>query len=143
LPYTNHGEVVKIIKDNVGRWMIKKVYTAKEKDSVLEAAELMNKRHIGTLVVVDGKKPVGIVTERDILNKVVAKNLKADEVKVGDIMTADIKCADIDAPISKVSCDMTLHKIKRMPITKKGRLVGIITSSDLLRIMARQWACQQ
>ena len=130
-----------MIKKTIEEWMTKKVITTSKEETVQEAVKRMNNKHVGTLVVVENEEPIGIVTERDILMKVVAENFSASEKKVSDVMTTDIKTAEADASISKISCEMTQNNIKRMPVTKDGKLAGIVTSSDLLRIMAKQWAC--
>ncbi|MCB9361911.1 CBS domain-containing protein [Candidatus Woesearchaeota archaeon] len=118
-------------------WMTDKVITCSKSDTVLKAARKMADHSIGSLVVVNAaKKPVGIVTETDILRKVVAEDDSPAEVTVDQIMSDKIITVDINTSILQLSQKMQEHHLRRIPITKNNKLVGIITSRDLVRIMS-------
>ena len=111
----------------------KRVVTVNPTDYVVNAAMLMAKKSVGSVVVVRNKKPVGILTDRDIAIRVVAKELNYKNTKVEDVMTKNIitgKDGQRAAELAKVMHD---HGIRRVPtVNKKGELTGIITLDDLL-----------
>jgi CBS domain-containing protein len=102
--------------------------------SVREAAQLMNKHSIGSLVVVneDEKLIAGIITERDILSKVTAQNKLASKVRVRDVMTSKVITVSSDALIDDAVYLLIQHKIKKLPVVDDNELKGIITSTDLI-----------
>ena len=117
----------------VSEVMNKRVRTCRKDDTVRQAAQEMNKWHIGSLIVVDGPgKVIGIITERDILTEVVAKGLRSDDVDVKEIMTEDVIEVESSATLEDAAEIMTLKKIKKLPVVRKGQLVGIVTATDLI-----------
>lgn len=108
-----------------------KVETISADASAKEAAELMARKQIGSLIVVRQGKVVGIVTERDFLEKVVAEKKKA-KLKVKDIMSKDVVTIKPDALLEDAAMLMAEYKIKRLPVVKDGKLVGIVTASDII-----------
>ena len=110
------------------------VITVSEDASVREAARLMSEKNVGCLVVVRrGGEPVGIITERDILVRVVAEGKDPDAVKVGWVMSSPIVRGRPDMGLEEAARLMTSKGIKKLPIFEGGRLVGIITLTDLVR----------
>jgi len=99
--------------------------------SAREASKIMAKYEIGSLIVVEDNKPVGILTERDILN-LVAKNEDLDEVKVEDVMSKDLITIEPDKKIEDAVDLMVKHKIKRLPVVENDKIVGIVTTSDII-----------
>jgi len=113
--------------------MNRNVKTVRPEDTVKFAAQIMNEYHIGALVAVSGTgEVVGIVTERDILINVVATGKSGDEVKISEIMTPNIVTITPDKTLEEAADIMTENKIKKLPVVHEGRLVGIITASDLI-----------
>jgi CBS domain-containing protein len=113
--------------------MNRNVKTVRPEDTVKDAAKVMNENHIGSLVVVSGTgEVVGILTERDILTGVVVTGKNADEVKVSEVMTPNIITITPDKTLEEAADIMTENKIKKLPVVEKGRLVGIITATDLI-----------
>jgi CBS domain-containing protein len=113
--------------------MNRNVKTVRPEDTVKDAANIMNERRIGSLVVVSGTgEVVGILTERDILTDVVATGKSADEVKISEIMTPNIVTITPDRTLEEAADVMTENKIKKLPVVHEGRLVGIITATDLI-----------
>jgi len=113
--------------------MNRNVKTVRPEDTVKDSAKIMNEHHIGSLVVVSGTgEVVGILTERDILRDVVATGKSADEVKVSEIMTPNILTITPDKTLEEAADMMTENKIKKLPVVYEGRLVGIVTATDLI-----------
>ncbi|HNQ21985.1 MAG TPA: CBS domain-containing protein [Phycisphaerae bacterium] len=100
--------------------------------SVLQAAELMNTRRIGALVVTRGDKAVGIFTERDILTRVVAPERSPRSTRVGDVMTSPMACCRRDTPLTVCRAIVTGKRIRHLPVVEEGRLYGLISAGDLL-----------
>jgi CBS domain-containing protein len=95
--------------------------------TALEAAKIMAEKGISSLFVVKDNHPIGIVTERDFIKKLCAKELPIAEVKISDIMSEILTTADPNTPIEVAVQRMVNHKIRRLPIMEGGKLVGIIT----------------
>ncbi|OGI12437.1 hypothetical protein A3K64_04285 [Candidatus Micrarchaeota archaeon RBG_16_36_9] len=109
------------------------VKTIRPEDSVKLLAETMINNKIGSLVVVKGSgEVVGIATERDIIEDVVLLGKDCEEAKVEDIMTKNIIAVDPSATLEDAAEIMVEHKIKKLPVIDKGRLVGIVTATDLI-----------
>jgi CBS domain-containing protein len=103
--------------------------------SVIEAAKEMNRLRIGSLVVVDGPKVVGMFTERDILVRVVAEARDPNRITVGQIMTTPVVCVGPETDLAECKSIVTSRRIRHIPVIEGGKLVGIVTSGD---IMARE-----
>jgi len=116
--------------------MAKPVITIKKDSSVLSAAKIMSEKSIGSIVVVDEGKPVGIATERDILQKVVSKGLSASQVEMEDIMTKNLITVSGNTSIINAIRIMEKKKVRRLLVMERGKLVGIVTQRDLLRALA-------
>jgi CBS domain-containing protein len=112
--------------------MNKKVRIIKPDRSVREAAEIMSAHRIGSLVILKDHKLVGILTERNIMDHVVSKSRNSDEVKVEEVMTKEVVTISPDEDIEDAAELMTEKKIKKLPVVENGKLVGIITASDLI-----------
>lgn len=114
--------------------MVGDVVTIRTERTVKEAVDLMNANEIGCLVVVDDeKKPVGIVTERDLLKRVLAKRIDPEKVKVKEIMSKPIVTGTPHMDLEATARLMFKKKIKKLPVVEDGRLVGLVTLTDLLR----------
>ncbi len=96
------------------------------------AAMLMNAAHVGSLVVTDHDgKLVGIFTERDLLKRVVARDLLPHEVQVGDVMTGEVWTCTLETPLDEVRVLMREHHIRHVPVMDDDRLVGMVSIGDL------------
>ncbi|MCI0453582.1 MAG: CBS domain-containing protein [Candidatus Dadabacteria bacterium] len=114
----------------------KKVVTVKPDDTVIKAARLMGEKNVGSVVVIKNKKPVGILTDRDIAIRVVARRADINTTLVKHVMTKKIVTGRDDQRASELAKVMHEHGIRRVPIVnKKGALSGIITLDDLLYMM--------
>lgn len=114
--------------------MTKEIVTIDADKSALEAARLMTEKGISSLFIVKDGNPVGIVSERDFIKKICAKELPVAQVKVGDIMSKILTTASPDTSIEVAVQRMVNHKIRRLPIVEdSGKVVGIITVTDLAK----------
>jgi len=114
--------------------MVVDVITVEAEATVREAVELMNRNEIGCLVVVDEEeKPVGIITERDLLKRVLAKRKDPIRSKIRDIMSKPLVTGTPHMDIEAAVRLMFKHKIKKLPVVENGRLVGLVTLTDLVR----------
>ncbi|MGB6681104.1 MAG: CBS domain-containing protein [Candidatus Bathyarchaeia archaeon] len=115
--------------------MSKPVISIRENDNAMNAAKLMEKHKIGGIVIVNKSgKPLGIVTERDLATRIVAKGLQPKDVNVSSIMSRPIATIDGEASIREVAKKMSHLEIRRLAVFSKDDLQGIITSNDILRI---------
>ena len=110
--------------------IMKRVVTIDRKATIRQASSLMSKKGIGSLVVTEKDLIVGIITERDILKYIShSNNLHAS---VEEIMTEDVITIDAHATLDEAADSMFQHKIKKLPVVEKGKLVGIITATDVI-----------
>ncbi|HLB81595.1 MAG TPA: CBS domain-containing protein [Gemmatimonadales bacterium] len=101
-------------------------------ETVLRAAQLMNERAIGGLVVTDGGRLAGIFTERDILRRVVAQRLDPAVTRVADVMTTPVTACAPDTPVDQCAALMTAKRIRHLPVLTDQGLAGVITIGDVL-----------
>lgn len=101
--------------------------------SVLDAAVAMNERHIGALVVVSEGRVVGIFTERDVLNRVVAQQLDPAQTIVRDVMTAPVACCTPQTTRAECRAAMKQRRVRHLPVMDDDRLVGIVSIGDVLQ----------
>jgi len=112
------------------------VITIKDDETVNRAAANMDMKDLGAVIVQNkAGKSIGIITERDIVKRVVAKNLKPDTVKAREIMTTPLVMIEPEATIIDAARRMTRLDIRRLGVIYKGNLVGIISSKDVLGVM--------
>jgi len=109
------------------------VKTVRPDSSVMEAIQKMNKFDVGSIVVVQERRPVGIITERDILRKILEFGLDPVTVRARQIMSSPIVTIREDSTIEEAAKTMTIKKIKKIPVVKEGKLIGIVTATDLVR----------
>jgi CBS domain-containing protein len=113
--------------------MTKDLLTISEKDTALKAAQLMSEKGVSSLIVLSDDQPIGIITERDFIKKVCLKELKLSSVKVADMMSKIRTSASPDTSIDVAVQRMVNNRIRRLPIIENGKLVGIITVTDLAK----------
>lgn len=107
------------------------VKTIKGDATVQEAAEEMKKFRIGSLVVVKDSRLAGIITERDILDKVVAEAEDSSKIRVKAVMSTHLIMVTQDKDIGEAADLMIEKKIKKLPVVKGKKLIGIVTATDL------------
>lgn len=114
--------------------------------TVVEAASVMRDRGVGSLIVVEGGKAIGIMTERDIVTKVAAEDRKASSLKVKDVMTSPVVSVHPHEEVEEAARRMSKRRIRRLPVVQDGKLLGIITENDIVRVwphlveVTREWA---
>jgi CBS domain-containing protein len=110
------------------------VATIEAERCVIDAAQEMNRRRIGSLVVMKGQRVVGIFTERDILVRVVAERRDPEKTSVGEVMTAPVVCCVPETPLADCRAIVTNRRIRHIPVVVAGKLLGIVTSGDIIAL---------
>jgi CBS domain-containing protein len=100
--------------------------------SILDAARLMTEKKIGAVPVVEGDRVVGIFSERDIMNRVVARNLNPEKTRVEEVMTKELIVGNPDESLDQIEKRMKQSNIRHLPIIDGSKLIGIISLRDLL-----------
>jgi len=113
--------------------MVKNVKTVPMDISVQKAVKIMNKNRINCLVVIYDKRVAGILTERDLLERVLEEGKDPKELKVSEIMTRNVLVGKPTMGLVEASNFMFENKVKKLPIMEKNRLVGIVTLTDIAR----------
>lgn len=116
--------------------MIDRVITVYAGAKVKKAVQLMNTYSVGCLIVQEKGKPVGIVTERDLMRKVLAKLRNPEEIQVREIMSSPLICGNKEMKVEDAIKIMLDKKIKKLPIIEKGRLIGMVSLADLLHFQS-------
>ena len=122
--------------------MTKEVVTIETNKSVFEAAELMSSKGLGCVIVVIKAFPVGIITERDIVRRIVAKRASPD-VRVTEVMTKTLITVGPDTSLKIAARLMSTNKIRRLPVLKDNKLVGIVVSSDFVRNVGKKTTTEE
>ncbi|MBN2423350.1 CBS domain-containing protein [Candidatus Woesearchaeota archaeon] len=126
--------MVKIIK--IEEWMSKPVISTDKNKKVYDIVKLMDKHNIGVIPVVEGDKPIGIITERDILRRVVCHELNIHETNIEKIMTKNPVTVNHNASLLEVTRLMSKNNFRRLLVVKDGKLVGLITAKDIIGMMS-------
>ena len=109
-------------------------------DDVYIASKLMKEKQISSIIVIDEEKhPIGIITERDIVRRVVCDKKIASNTSVDSIMSKPLVSVEYKANIDEAVAIMTKNKIRRLPIVKDGHLYGLITTTDLIKYMFQKY----
>jgi CBS domain-containing protein len=112
------------------------VVTIKEDASANKVAELMGTHSLGCIVVTGKEgKPLGIITERDLVGRVLAKNVKPDSIKAKEVMTSPLITIEPGETISEAARRMSRLNIRRLGVVYRGQLIGVISSKDVLAVV--------
>jgi len=122
-------KLVKHLLDSKGR----EVISITEDASVLDAITMMAERSIGSLLVMDDRTLLGIVTERDYARKVIVKGRSSKSTRVGEIMTAEVLTASIEQTVNDCMTVMTERRIRHLPVVDNENVVGLISIGDLVQ----------
>ena len=154
LPVREHGKVVGIITaadlirclpestENLQPWfevdyfMRKRIITADQETSVEGVAKIMGEESIGSVIITRNEEPIGIFTERDLLTKFLAQD-KSLKIAVGKACSSPLITAPLSSSIHDAAAVMTSKHIKRLPIIKDEKLIGILSARDLVEAYAR------
>lgn len=116
------------------------VITASPDETAKEAAERMTECRVGSVIVIEGDKPVGIVTDGDLVSKVVAKGRKPDEVKVREIMSGPLVTIKDETNVTEAARLMRKAGVKRLGVIHNHKLVGIVSISDVISVTPEIYA---
>ncbi len=122
--------------------MTKDVITIEANKTAFEAAELMTQKSLGCLVVVIKGFPVGILTERDLVRRIVAKRAPLDQ-KITEVMTKTVITVEPETSLKEAARVMSTNKIHRLPVLKNSKLVGIVAASDFVRNVGKKTTTEE
>jgi CBS domain-containing protein len=126
---------------SVGRICVRDVDLADADETVRQAANRMHQRAVGTLVILNAaNEPIGIVTDRDLMERVLAEGRDPRTTLVGNVMTSDPRTVSEDASIESALSLMRSGRFRRLPVVDRdGRLVGLISLDDVLMLLAEEF----
>ncbi len=113
--------------------MSRNVKTVRPDDTALDAVRKMNKFRIGSVIVVHSGRPTGIITERNILQSIVEPRHDPANIRAKDIMTSPLITIDPNTAVDEAAKIMATKTIKTLPVVEKNKILGIVTSSDIVR----------
>ena len=113
--------------------MAKNVKTVRTDDSAHDAVVKMNKFDVGSVIVTNSNRPVGIITSKNILNRIVEPRLDAGTVRAKDIMSSPLITIEPDAPIEDAAKLMAQKRIKKIAVMDKDKIIGIVSTSDIVK----------
>lgn len=127
----------------IGEICQREVVIAEFKDSVLHAAQLMRKHHVGDVVIVNksngNSMPVGIITDRDLVIEILAPTLDPKTLTIADIMVSELATIKEDVGIFEAIRYMRIKGVRRMPVVDDGgNLVGVVTLDDLFALLVEE-----
>jgi CBS domain-containing protein len=131
--YLDNSYYTNLLNDRVQDIMTKDVIAVDENVSALEAAKIMTEKGISSLMVEKDHTPIGIISERDFVKKICVKDMMPSSIKVGSIMSKLQTFATPDTSVEVAVQRMVNHRIRRLPIISNGKVVGIITVTDLAK----------
>ncbi|MGC9104744.1 MAG: cyclic nucleotide-binding/CBS domain-containing protein [Candidatus Methanodesulfokora sp.] len=108
------------------------VITLKPGQSIMEAIKLMGEKNIGCIVVAEDERPVGIVTERDIIRFLMMRGKEGLDAQIATIMRRPVITCTPDTAVTRAYVMMYENRIRRLPVVKDEKLVGIVTERDLI-----------
>lgn len=126
----------------VGDFCSHSVVTCRHATRVVELARIMRDQHVGAVVIVEPQagarpRPVGVVTDRDLVVQVMAQTADPELLLVGDLLVADLVSARVSESVYKAARLMSVNGVRRLPVVdERGGLVGIVVADDLIRAMA-------
>ena len=118
----------------VGEFMNRDLVQVRPDTSVKRCAEVMAAEKVSSALVTEKKKVLGIVTEKDLARKIVAKGLDANEVMAKDIMSTDVVTVSSNTSLYDAMVLINKRKIKHLPVVDSNAVVGIITAMEILRV---------
>ncbi|MCX8171367.1 MAG: CBS domain-containing protein [Candidatus Bathyarchaeota archaeon] len=124
------------LKDSVETVMRSPPVIALFSDSVSSVIEKMITNNIGAVIIMSGGNPIGIITERDIIEKVTKSNRDPSKIRAEEIMSSPLISIEVDKTVKEALTLMRNKKIRRLGVTRKGKLIGIITERRVLEALA-------
>ena len=115
------------------------VYSIGPDAKVIEALQIMAQKDVGALVVLDGERLAGILSERDYARKVILRGKSSQDVPVREIMTAEVVTVDPSCTIEECMGLVTNRRIRHLPVVEDGKLIGVVSIGDLVKeVIAEQ-----
>lgn len=127
--YLLSGMMPVLVKDI----MSKPVVTIEESKTAKEAGDVMKKTRKGCLIITKNKKPVGLISDSDLIKKVIAPNMKASQVKLKKIMSKPLVTVRPTDNILVAVRKMRKNNIHRLPVVEEGKIVGLVSLSDIAK----------
>ena len=123
----------------------RQVWSVRPDDKVYDAIKMMADKDVGSLVVLDGSKIVGIVTERDYARNVFLRGRASPQTRVDDIMERNVVCVGPDQSIEECMALMTMKRLRHLPVIERDELVGIVSIGDVVKsiISDREFVIEQ
>jgi signal-transduction protein with cAMP-binding, CBS, and nucleotidyltransferase domain len=115
----------------------KAIHATSPATTVIEAVDAMCNKRVGALLVREGETTVGILSERDILSRIVLARRDPATTRVGDVMTRDIVCIGIDVAPEEAMAVMTERRCRHLPVVLDGKVIGVVSIGDLVRWASR------
>jgi CBS domain-containing protein len=122
--------------------MTKDVITIDVNKTVFDAAEIMSNKGVGCVIVIVQGFPVGIITERDMVKRVLAKRSSIDQ-KVTEIMTKTLITVEPETSLKDAARVMSTNGIRRLPVLKNNKLVGIVVATDFVRNVGKKTTTEE
>ena len=121
------------------------VWSVHPADTVYDAIRMMADKNVGSLVVLDGSKIVGIVTERHYARNVFLKGRASPQTRVDEIMERNVVCVEPDQSIEECMAIMSAKRVRHLPVINNGKLLGIVSIGDLVKsiISDREFVIEQ
>ncbi len=128
---------------SAGEYCNREVVIVEKTESVRDAIELMRSNHVGDVIVVNKQngstKPLGILTDRDIVIEILAEDVDIDAVNIGDVMSYELVCVNEETSLMDAIKTMRSKGVRRLPVVdKEAGLVGILSADDVLELLAEQ-----
>jgi CBS domain-containing protein len=115
--------------------MVTEMITAAPSDTVAQTVARMSQNRIGAVLVTEGGQLIGLFSERDLMNRVVAEKKDPANVKVGDVATKNVVTIDVGQPLKKVLEVFREGKFRHLPVIKDGKPAGILSTRDFLEFL--------
>ena len=119
---------------SIETYMQKDVKTCTENATIDSVAKIMSTYDIGSVIIVKDNIPIGIFTERDLVNRVVAKGKNSTKLTVGKVMTKKLHTVNKDKKLREVYHVFVINHIRHLPVVENGKLVGIVSLKDIARV---------
>jgi len=119
--------------------MTKDITALPSSATVLDAAKFMTDMNVGSVIVTDNNSPTGLITDRDVVAKVIARGKDSKSTRISEIMVSPVVTISDDKDIIDATQIMSTHGIRRLPVTgPKGNLVGVISLDDVLVVLGKE-----